>query len=173
MILQATPDSVGGYKVPTDFATWMRFGRIWESDLLPAEKVRLTYRLLLRIEPYKQEIEQGEIERFLSACFGFYRAGQEPRPGNPAKERLIDWERDSAAIWGDFMVYAGIDLDTSKMHWWRFLALFESMPEDAHMSRIISLRSVDLSKIKDPDTRQTYADAKAQVALDYANDDWR
>lgn len=168
MLLRKTPDTVGGYKVPTDFRTWMRFGRIWEADLLTEEKIRLTFRLLRKIEPFEQKVD---IEPFLRACVEFYRGGEEERPSKPCAERLIDWERDSAAIWGDFYVYVGIDLDKEKMHWWRFLAAFQSLPDESRMKQTISLRALNLSEIKDQDMRRKYAEAKAQVALDY-NDDW-
>lgn len=66
------------------------------------------------------------------------------------------------------MIYARIDLDREKdLHWWQFMALFESLPEDAQIKKRMGLRSTDLSKIKDPEIRNNYAQAKAQVALDY------
>ena len=114
---------------------------------------------------------RSDIEPFLRACVEFYRGGEGERPSKPCAERLIDWERDSAAIWGDFYVYVRIDLDKEKMHWWRFLAAFQSLPDESRMKQTISLRALNLSEIKDQDMRRKYAEAKAQVALDY-NDDW-
>ena len=47
------------------------------------------------------------------------------------------------------------------------MALFESLPEDAQIKKRMGLRAIDLSKIKDAEMRNNYAQAKAQVALDY------
>ena len=108
----------------------------------------------------------------MQAFLWFYRCGEEQREVRQTRERLLDWEKDSASIWADFKLYAGIDLDREKLHWWEFMALFESLPGDASIKHKIELRALDLSKINDNDTRSQYAEAKALVALDPVEDDW-
>lgn len=170
MLLTKPPKNLNGVLIPTDCKTWMRFGHIWSSRLLPTEKIRLTFRLLLKIEPFEKGID---IERWMDEFLWFYRCGAELRDTHQSKERLLDWEKDSASIWADFRMYAGIDLDKDPIHWWEFMALFESLPEDASIKQRISIRSVDLSKIKDSETRRHYAEMKTLVALDSPDeDDW-
>lgn len=82
------------------------------------------------------------------------------------KERILDWKIDSPTIWADFKIYAGIDLDKENMHWWEFMALFKSLPENAAIRDKMSIRGLDLSKIKDPQTREEYRIRKIAVALD-------
>lgn len=112
----------------------------------------------------------GEIPRDVEEAFKqiawFYSCGEERR-GEPAKERLLDWDKDFMALWGDFKLYCHVDLIRVKMHWWKFYALFRSLPPDAETKRRISIRSIDLSKIKDAETRENYRKMKEVVALDY------
>lgn len=168
MLLKKLPKELNGKKIPTDHKTWMRFGHIWESPLLNEEKIRLSFRLLLNIEPFQKKID---IDSWMDAFVWFYKCGEEAKESGYTGERLLDWEKDSASIWADFKLYAGIDLDKTLLHWWEFMALFQSLPKDAGIKQKISLRATDLSKIKDNDMRQEYAEAKALVALDPPNDD--
>ena len=83
---------------------------------------------------------------------------------------LFRSKQDSPAIWADFRIYAGIDLDREKLHWWEFMALFRSLPPDALIQKRMEIRSIDLSKIKSPETREDYRIRKLAVALDWQED---
>ena len=83
-----------------------------------------------------------------------------------APERLLDWKKDALRIWGDFRVYAGIDLFTARMHWWQFMSIFRSLPPESQIKNAIYYRSVDMRRISDPKERERYADIKRAVALD-------
>ena len=106
----------------------------------------------------------------MSACIDFYLCGKNP-PEDRARERLLDWDADWLCIWADFKLYARIDLDRTKLHWWRFMALFESLPKYSGIKQRISTRGIDLSKIKDPETREEYRRMKEAVALDWEDED--
>lgn len=165
MLLTKLPKTVAGQTVRTDYLTWMRFGSIWEAPLLQNEKIYLSYRLIFR---KSVPSDLAQVKDDLEACFRFYNCEKEPRITPTCRERVLDWKEDSPTIWADFLIYARIDLDREKdLHWWEFMALFESLPEDAQIKKRMGLRSTDLSKIKDPEMRNNYAQAKAQVALDY------
>ena len=58
----------------------------------------------------------------------------------------------------------GIDLTTTKLHWWRFKALFAALPEDTRMFQIMSYRAVDLSRLEGAE-RERYARLKDIYAL--------
>ena len=63
-----------------------------------------------------------------------------------------------------------MDLKTVSLHWWEFMALLESLPENATIKQVMGLRGMDLSEIEDPKTREGYAKRKALVALDPPNE---
>lgn len=170
MILSKLPTTLDGREIPTDFRTWLKYGHIWESSLLNTEKVRLTFKLILKTEPFEGHEDLG---KWLNLFAWFYRCGKESRNSLPVRERVLDWAADELTIWADFKMYVGIDLRSARLHWWEFMALFSSLPNHSQIKEIIGLRGMDLSEIKDPTMRQKYADAKAQVALDCNNnDDW-
>lgn len=167
MLLVTPPQEILGKKIETDFRKWMKFGLMWDSPLLlPEEKITLSLLNILG------EIPPDE-EKHLAAIIDFYLCGESGRESEPAKERLLDWKADSAAVWADFRVYVGTDLDLERMHWWEFMALFRSLPEDARIRQIMELRAVDLSKIPDQKTRDDYARRKRLVTLEPETfEDW-
>lgn len=164
MLLSKMPKDILGHPVETDFKKWMRFGQMWMSDLMESEKIYLSCINILGEVP-------EDLETWLRAIFLFYACGETTK-GKPARERLLDWRVDSPAIWADFRVYVGIDLDQTSMHWWEFMALFRSLPRDARIKQIIADRSIDLSRIKDPDLRAEYAERKRMVSLEDPEEDW-
>ena len=120
-------------------------GTVLASDLTPEEQFDVILLNTFR------EIPQNEAGHF-QGVLDFYFCGDPPRGDEPAPpERLLDWKKDALRIWGDFRVYAGIDLFTARMHWWQFMSNY---------------RSVDMRRISDPTERERYADIKRAVALD-------
>lgn len=163
MLLTALPNKILDRTIQTDFRKWLRFGIMWDSPLLPKEKYLLSLLNILGKVP-------TGAEPYFIAIMDFYACGEKPK-GQPAVERLIDWQVDAAAIWADFMLYGGIDLDTADLHWWQFMALLGSLPDEARIKQRISIRSIDLSRIKDPETRAEYARQKEAVALNPMDED--
>lgn len=163
MLLMTLPCRILDRPIQTDFRKWLRFGVMWDSPLLPEEKYQLSLLNILGEIP-------RDAERYFVAIMNFYACGEQPR-GQPLAERLVDWQVDAAAIWADFRLYGGIDLDKAELHWWQFMALLSSLPDTARIKQRISIRSIDLGKIKDPDTREEYARQKAAVSLDPVEED--
>lgn len=67
-------------------------------------------------------------------------------------------------------MWLGIDLDRTDMHWWEFMALFGALPPDSRIKQTMSTRAIDLSRIKDTDTRAEYARQKRLVSLEHTED---
>lgn len=159
MLLTPPPKKILDRKVDTSFRKWLRFAQMLDAPLLPAEKFTLALLNILGEVP-------RDPERWFDAILNFYWCGEDPRDGETAKEKLLDWEKDGAAIWADFRIYVGIDLALEELHWWEFMALFRSLPEDARICRLMHLRGVDLSAIKDTEIRNEYARKKRLVTLE-------
>lgn len=71
------------------------------------------------------------------------------------KEKMIyDYEFDAPYIYGAFLSQYGIDLqDVDYLHWWKFQALFKSLPSTQKIVEIMGYRATDTSKIKDAKER--------------------
>ena len=66
------------------------------------------------------------------------------------KEKLIyDYEFDAPYIYGAFLSQYGIDLqDVEYLHWWKFQALFKSLPSTQKIVEIMGYRATDATQIK-------------------------
>jgi hypothetical protein len=51
------------------------------------------------------------------------------------------------------------------MHWWKFLILFEGLPEQAEIKQRMMYRKADLNSIKDKEERKRVKEIKKRVAL--------
>lgn len=162
MLLQQPPVKILNQQVPTSFLWWMKnVGRVLDSKLFYAEKVEV---ILLNV--FGSLPPEEQIEKALLAVMDFYACGEAQSDNEKPPERLLDWEQDSARIWADFRLYAGIDLDKANLHWWEFRALFNSLPPESQIMHAISVRAIDLSQIEDPRQRAAYERQKRAFALD-------
>lgn len=138
-------------------------GYVLDSSLLWAEKVDV---LLLNV--YHTIPPLPKIDEYLEEVLDFYLCGQIPENTEVEvlPEKLLDWKKDQLRVWGDFKLYAGIDLSTTRMHWWEFRAIFDSLPPDSQIKHAIGLRALNLNDIEDTKQREYYARAKQAVALE-------
>ena len=88
----------------------------------------------------------------LDAFLDFYRCGaeeseREKRSAEAFREmpRGFDFAVDGPLIWAAFLQTYGIDLRTAQLHWWDFMALFRSLPDECRICKIISYRTEDLT----------------------------
>lgn len=84
--------------------------------------------------------------------------------------RVVDFKQDSAYIYSSFLMDYGIDLTEqyNKLHWQKFISLFQGLSERTKMREVMSIRSKPVPK---PDKyNQEYIralmDLKAYYALD-------
>jgi len=106
----------------------------------------------------------------------FYRGGKLERKdpaekgkrGASSSRRGYCFEQDAPFIYSAFRTQYKIDLQdlrSEDLHWWKFLAMFESLDENLKISKIMGYRvikTVGMSK----DQKAFYADMKKIYALD-------
>ena len=63
---------------------------------------------------------------------------------------MYDFDQDEGLLTAAFLADYGIDLTDPdlKLHWHRFLALFSGLREEDTISRILSIRAADTSRMK-------------------------
>lgn len=137
------------YPIRCDFRIGMQFERIYGSKLVDRDKI---VRLL---QMYYSEIPEN-IPEAINQMLWFYRCG-EPEEKEEDKNKRQRYQRrnskdpaysfaqDAPYIYAAFKEQYGIDLTEVEMHWWKFMALFESLNEDTKMSRIMYYRKVSTS----------------------------
>lgn len=152
---------IGGkqYRINTEYLCWMGIQQIFsEPNLTDWEKANIAITSAIGCIPLA-------YEEALEWLFGFLQCGEESR-GESAAEKLIDWEKDFQAVWADFKLHYRLDIRTKYLHWWDFMAMLQSLPKESEIKRRISIRGIDLSKIKDSETREEYRKQKEMYSLD-------
>ncbi|MFZ8765524.1 Gp15 family bacteriophage protein [Enterococcus diestrammenae] len=88
------------------------------------------------------------------------------------KEPDFDFDADARYIYAAFMQTYRIDLinQQGELHWTKFVALLNALPDDTVFRQIRQIRSTDLSKIKDPEQRERIRKQKAEFALPDRNE---
>ena len=150
------------YHVETDFRTWVRFQGVLLDDKTNDEKAENLCKLMA-------EMCLPQTKEALDAMLQFYAgASTENQTGSGGNVQAYDFEKDSEYIFSAFLDSYGIDLTTAKLHWWRFKALFKSLPEDCQMCKIMMYRTIDLKKVP-KEQRKFYREMKARYALKSGN----
>ena len=147
-------------KIRTDFKTWLKFSEIISKNDNETEKtIKILTLIFFELPPNLREA--------LVAVGEFYSKEQKTstKKGNSKNKAVFDFEYDADLIYAAFMQQYRIDLCESDMHWWKFKALFNGLSEDTHFTKIVQYRGMDLSKIKDKETRAQYMKIKSAYRL--------
>lgn len=167
MSLYITPPSsieVDGveYPVDTDFRAWVRFQGILLSEDKDEAKAENICELM---DGMSLPITKTALDAMLLFYAGASTENQTKSGGNV---QAYDFEKDSEYIFSAFLDSYGIDLTTERLHWWRFKALFKSLPEDCQMCKIMMYRTIDLKKVP-KEQRKFYREMKARYSLKSGN----
>lgn len=83
-------------------------------------------------------------------------------------EQLVSFLFDAKYIYAAFVQAYNIDLieQQGSLHWAKFSALLNALPDDTLMRQIIDIRKTDLSEIKDKDEKKRIKKLKQQFSLE-------
>ena len=95
--------------------------------------------------------------------------------GNTTGLRTFDFEQDSIYIYSSFMADYGIDLfeQQNKMHWWKFISLFQGLSDKTKMHEVLSIRQREIpepNKYNAQEIRRLH-ELKAYYALDISQEE--
>lgn len=109
----------------TDFRVWLDYPRLIAEDLgsLFADSTPI---LTLEVA------DQLDV---------FYNPPKDVPRGSGSGAPVVDWEIDADLIYAAFRQAYGIDLLVADLHWHEFKALFDALPDDTLMVRVIQWRS--------------------------------
>ena len=160
------------YKINTDFRVAIRCNDIsMKNDIDTPEKVFATIFLLFgkeALEDIKQEPKL--INDFGEKAITYLQCGETNDIKQKKEEPDMDFIQDMPYIEASFMSDYHIDLSDTQMHWWKFYYLISGLSNSEMgnccvLNRIRSLRTTDLSKIKDVKERNKIKEAKERFAL--------
>lgn len=150
LLTEALPESVRihgkEYPIQCDFRIGIKLDGILRSELEDQEKIEQMLRLY-----YVGNIP-ADIPAAIDKIVWFYRCGELPDDTDDekkkrryirrkAKDPACVLTQDAPYVYAAFMDQYGVDLTSvGFMHWWKFMALFESLGDGTKMSKIMYYR---------------------------------
>lgn len=124
---------VGGepFLIKTDYREWFRFSEILKESGNKPRPEELFYLF---------EDDVPNQPEFVNELFIFYAAPEVTPKDDGTGKSLVDFILDGSYIYASFMAAYGIDLVETDMHWHKFKALFQGLPDDACIKNIMAIR---------------------------------
>lgn len=156
------------FLIDTHFSTWIRLQNLIKEDIEPGEMVAVAIMMIFDTPP---AIEPETAAQAMEQMGWFYRCGDDVKEDEPDDDyytsRAIpyDYDIDAGLIVAAFQQGYGIDLlADNDMHWWRFRALFDALPEDTLLNKIIGYRTTP-TKGMDKRTKEHYEKMRRLFAI--------
>ena len=156
-----------GLKIRTDFREGIKFELLMQDNKISdKEKIAISLNLFF----YDTKVIKN-IKIAINDIIWFYTCGKikdnkeivdnNKNKNNNKQKQIYNYEFDAEYIYSAFMEQYKINLNKIPyLHWWEFRALLNSLNENVLFSKIMSYRAIDLSKIKDKETKKYYKKMK-------------
>lgn len=112
-----------------------------------------------------------DVEKAAMQMIAFYAEWDQSQSAeNKEKENKQQWKKwydftqDADVLMASFQQAYGIDLETVKMHWWKFRRLMFGLPPETPFMQRVHFRTADLTKV-DKNQRKHYRKMKQLYAL--------
>ena len=158
ILIDPLPTEYKGYKINTDFRVGIRLCNILDDSRKSEEDVMDDAIDLLWGSGVPTTVtDEGIVIDYdlITETILWFRLGGDPegeiakakrQPKKPASELsediAYDFDEDAGYIYAAFLQQYGIDLTTTEMHWFKFLALFKAL-QDTVFNRLQEIRTQD------------------------------
>lgn len=160
LLVDGLPEEYNGIPLSTDFRNMINVDLIFSEDdeLSDHEKA---YAALLQL----YEIIPSDINTAVDGLKWFYSRG-ETEPGieedkykAKKQDKPYSFSQDAGMIYAAFYATYGVDFTEIEidddgneyplyMHWWQFMTLFENLPENTLIKRVMYWRTADLDGLQ-------------------------
>lgn len=151
-------------EIKTDFRPWLQFVQIVQEYDLDNLSIEEYADLLERISRVLFDVSPEITYDLFPAVAAFFSGFSNGKKSESTGTRIVDYAIDADAIYASFAQVYGIRLNTERMHWYEFRALFSNLPEECpvgHLMRIRTMKDSDVPKEKRGELRKL----KESVAL--------
>lgn len=154
------------YKINTDFRVAIECNRIATDNTIGDYERALA--IIYTLFGEEGINSQGDMEKLLEMAKKYLLCGNKQIDND--EEPDMDYIQDMDYIEASFMSDYHIDLENTKMHWWKFSKLMNGLSNSelgncCVLNRIRNLRNYDTKNIKDSKEKQKIEEAKRRVAL--------
>lgn len=162
-IFNVLPDSLSidnqEYPIETDYRAWIRAYTILLRDTTDEQKAA-------DFCSWLQDMFLPLTDAAITVTMDFLLCGNhiETGGGGESTPPCFDFEMDSEYIFAAFWSAYGLDLSVETIHWWKFMALFQSLPDDCQLCKIMRYRAIDIDTVPD-EQKKFYEDMKNRYAL--------
>lgn len=146
LLMDGLPDRFEGIPISPDFRNMIQADMILhDPELSESMRTLLALQQLYpKIPCDMAQAVHGLLWFYSRGRLGLDKGTNEERGGERPHKRGYDFEQDADLIYSAFMSSYHIDLsDGEFLHWWAFLALFEGLPDDTLIKRVIYWRTAD------------------------------
>lgn len=150
------------YNINYDF----RYGLLFEelmNDMTISDSEKFTLAVKLYLE--NQYVEN--YEEAITQIFNFYLCGATPRKPKKKKRKnpVFSYEEDAGLIFAAFKEVYNIDLVEDKIHWWKFRALFDALPDTCQFRKVVGYRAIEIRNDMSNSEKKFYKEMKKIYAL--------
>lgn len=154
------------YKINTDFRVAIECNSIATDDTIG--DIERPIAIIYKLFGDEGLNNPNDWDKLLELAIKYLCLGKELDESN--EEPDMDFVQDMSYIEASFMSDYRIDLSNIKMHWWKFYQLIEGLSNSelgncCVLNRIRNLRTLDVSKIKDPKEKAKILNSKKQFSL--------
>ena len=168
---------IGDYYVGinTDFRLMIEFELLLTEE---TESENFEYKfinLLDRFMPNLGYCDAANQDEIVAAITRYYSCGKDysldmdladdEADDKPLAQRIYSFNFDDEYIYAAFMEAYGIDLTEADMHWWKFRALFNALPQSCMFSRILSYRGMEITSDMSSSQKDFYRKMQRKFAL--------
>ena len=158
------------YEFNYDFRTSILFCLLMQdTELTEEEKILQGLQLYYPVIP-------SNVEEAYEKILYFYSRGNDIEDNKKVKQgkrifkrnnnRAYDFEVDSDLIFTAFMTQYNINLNKENLHWWEFMALFNSLNDTNEIVKIMNYRTIYINSIEDKKERKTYKQLQDYYSLE-------
>lgn len=165
----------GSFTVVTDFRDWIRF-----SEMLQTKDLSDTEKLYIAAQYFMKDTPSDAMTALVGLCSFYARKTYEQTADlfKPSKRKgtgrkpSYSFEVDADCIEAGFLATYNIDLETVPyLHWHKFMALLENLPENSEFRRRVAARNTNIGKIKDADERARLRRYLSEISIAEAPSD--
>lgn len=170
LLIDEAPDKlvIGGliFDINTDFRTGIKLHLLLEDKNISwDDKIEIACKLYLN-EQFEILEEYQYKEAFLQILDFYLIDDISEKTEESDSKKIFCYEHDNKEIWASFIQAYGIDLNSEKLHWFKFKTLLDNLPSDTTFSRILSYRTIDLNKeALSDEQKRVYKKLKQKYAL--------
>lgn len=145
-------------KVNTDFRIFIDF----EQGMISKNKKKEILNALSRFYPaFFPMCEQGLLLEAIDGFLWFYHCGKKQEETKKTKSKvntsqIYSYKHDDLYIWGTFNQCFNVDLTNDEIHWWKFRAMWLTIPSNSVYSKIKSYRGYTGNDKEILDLKESY-----------------